>query len=213
MQEQLVGLHRASEMLGVTNVTLRNWDKEGKLKALKTPGGHRRWRLSDLLAFQGISPEDTSEKEELIAIYGRVSSHDQKQKGDLDRQVGRLATYCGKKKYKVAHTLQDVGSGMSDNRPRLNRLFKLVEDHSITKVVVEHKDRLTRFNFGVYERFFSSHGVMIECTEDKREKTYEQELVDDMISLMSSFSAKIYGKRSAENRRKKKEAAMKETVK
>lgn len=73
--------------------------------------------------------------------------------------------------------------------------------YAITKVVVEHKDRLTRFNFGVYERFFNSHGVVIECTEDKREKSYEQELVDDMISLMSSFSANFQktGKWSAEN--------------
>ena len=194
MQEQLVGLNQACEMLGVTDVTIRTWDKEGKLKAVKTPGGHRRWRLSDLQAFQGISQPETPDVEELIAIYGRVSSHDQKQKGDLDRQIGRLATHCNKKKYKVAHTLQDVGSGMSDSRPRLNQLFKLVETHAITKVVVEHKDRLTRFNFGVYERFFNSHGVVIECTEDKREKSYEQELVDDMISLMSSFSAKILRK-------------------
>lgn len=203
-----MGLHQACEMLGVTDVTIRTWDKQGKLKAVKTPGGHRRWRLSDIKAFQGIVSVEKPDVEELIAIYGRVSSHDQKQKGDLDRQIGRLATYCNKKKYKVVHTLQDVGSGMSDSRPRLNQLFKLVESHAITKVVVEHKDCLTRFNFGVYERFFNSHGVVIENTEDKREKSYEQELVDDMISLMSSFSAKIYGKRSAENRRKKKEAKL-----
>ena len=67
-----------------------------------------------------------------------------------------------------------------------------------------HKDRLTRFNFGVYEVFFLSHGVTVEWVEDNKSKTYEQELVDDMISLMSSFSSKIYGKRSAENRKKRK---------
>jgi predicted site-specific integrase-resolvase len=93
---------------------------------------------------------------------------------------------------------------MSSNRPRLKQLFKLVEDHAITKVIVEHKDRLTRFNFGVYERFFLSHGVTIEWVDSNKSKTYEEELVDDMISLMSSFSSKIYGKRSAENRKKRK---------
>jgi hypothetical protein len=74
----------------------------------------------------------------------------------------------------------------------------VISQAEITRVIVEHKDRLTRFNFGVYERYFHSHGVTIEYAEDAQNKTYEQELVDDMISLMSSFSAKIYGKRSRE---------------
>ncbi len=133
-----------------------------------------------------------------------MSSHEQKQKGDLDRQKTRIMEYAVKKKYKVAHVLEDVGSGMGSNRARLKKLFDLVENHEITRVIVEHKDRLTRFNFGVYERYFHSHGVTIEYAEDVQSKTYEQELVDDMISLMSSFSAKIYGKRSAENRKRRK---------
>lgn len=72
------------------------------------------------------------------------------------------------------------------------RRFQLVSNHQITQVVVEHKDRLCRFNFGVYQKFFESHGVAIELIEEVLPKSYEAELVEDMLSLMASFSAKIY---------------------
>lgn len=83
------------------------------------------------------------------------------------------------------------------------RLFQLVANHQITQVVVEHKDRLCRFNFGVYQKFFESHGVKIELIEEVLPKSYEAELVEDMLSLMASFSAKIYGKRSADRRKER----------
>lgn len=128
----------------------------------------------------------------------RVSSHDQKQKGDLARQKARVLEHCFNRKYNVEHILVEVGSALDDNRPKLMRLFQLVANHQITQVVVEHKDRLCRFNFGVYQKFFESHGVKIELIEEVLPKSYEAELVEDMLSLMASFSAKIYGKRSAE---------------
>lgn len=202
--DKLVNISQASDMLGVSTKIMRQWDNEGKIPAVRTAGNHRRYRISDIEKLQGIKHEEAAEKKEVIAQYSRVSSHEQKAKGDLDRQTTRLTKYCVEKKYHVSHILEDVGSGMSATRPRLKRLFDLVESHEITKVVVEHKDRLTRFNFGVYERFFASHGVVIEWVDSVQGKTYEQELVDDMISLMSSFSSKIYGKRSAENRKKRK---------
>ena len=99
------------------------------------------------------------------------------------------------------------GNTFFSQKRTLNRLFKLAIDRQISRIVVEHKDRLTRFNFGVFEVFFKSHGVEIEWAENVLPKSYEAELVEDMISLMSSFSARIYGKRSAENARKKREAA------
>lgn len=114
-----------------------------------------------------------------------------------------MLEHCFKKKYNVEHIFAEVGSGMSDSRAKLLKLFQLVANHEITKVVVEYKDRLTRFNFGVYQSFFESHGVVIECIEEVLPKSYETELVEDMISLMASFSAKVYGKRSAERRKER----------
>ena len=136
--------------------------------------------------------------------YCRVSSHDQKQKGDLERQSDRVVAHVARQGYKLVDALEEVGSGMSDTRPKLHRLFKLVDDHRVDVVVVEHKDRLCRFNFGFLQAYFQSHGVEVEWVEDVLGKSYEEELVEDMLSLMSSFSARIYGKRSAENRRKKR---------
>jgi len=203
--DKLVNVSQAAEMLGVSTKILRVWDNEGKVEAVRTAGGHRRYRISEIEKLQGIKHEEVKKPDkEIVAQYSRVSSHEQKAKGDLDRQTSRLTKHCADKDYHVKHVLEDVGSGMSSNRARLKRLFELVEAHEITKVVVEHKDRLTRFNFGVYERYFASHGVTIEWLDQGQSKTYEQELVDDMISLMSSFSSKIYGKRSAENRKRRK---------
>jgi len=153
---------------------------------------------------QGIE-RDGAERNH-VAIYARVSSQDQKQKGDLDRQKARLLEHCVAKEYKVRAVLVDVCSGMKAKRPYLKQLFKLVSEQKINRVVIEYKDRLCRFMFGVFEAFFNSHGVEIECVEEVFPKSFENELVEDMLSLLSSFSAKIYGKRSAENRRKKKEA-------
>ena len=88
--------------------------------------------------------------------------------------------------------------------PKLKTLFRLVIEKKIKKVVVEYKDRLTRFQFNVFAEFFGSHGIKIEVIGSAEDKTYEQELVDDIMALMASFSGKIYGKRSAKRRADKK---------
>lgn len=84
-----------------------------------------------------------------------------------------------------------------------HKLINLVISGKIKKVIVEHSDRLTRFNYKLVEVLFSSHGVKVECIEEVLGKTFEDELVKDMLTLMASFSAKIYGKRSHQNRKKK----------
>ena len=112
------------------------------------------------------------------------------------------------KKYHVVDTFDEVGSGMNEDRAKLKRLFKLVEEKKIDKVVVEHKDRLARFMVGFLHEFFASHDVEIEWMSEILGKSCEQELVEDILSLMSSFSNKIYGKRSAENRKARKIAKL-----
>lgn len=206
--EQLITISEAAKQLGVSIYALREWDKDGKLVAVRTAGKHRRYRQSDITRLQGLEPEEQNPNK--VCVYCRVSSQDQKQKGDLDRQKARLLEYCTEKEYKVEKVLVDVCSGMKAKRPKLKQLFKLVSEHRINKVVIEYKDRLTRFMFEVFEAFFNSHGVEIECVEEVFPKSFENELVSDMLSLLSSFSSKIYGKRSAENRRKKKEAEQKQ---
>ena len=206
MSHGLVSLKKAAEILGCGTSTLRTWDKNGSLVAVRTPGGQRRYRTEDLDKFQGIVKK-TSQKSEFVAVYSRVSSHEQKAKGDLDRQKGRLLEHCVKQGYSVTHVMEEVGSGMTDTRPKMLRLLELAVRGEIGRVVIEHKDRLARFNFNIFQKFFESHGVQVEWLENVLPKSYEAELVEDMVSLMSSFSAKVYGKRSAENRKKKKAEA------
>lgn len=148
-----------------------------------------------------------------VAVYCRTSSHEQKKKGDLERQMGRVLAYCVEQKYEVVEKYEEVSSGMNNVRPKLKRLFRLIEEKKIDKVVIEHKDCLCRFMFEFLVAYFKSHGVEIEWMSEVLGKTYEEELVEDMLALMSSFSNKIYGKRSAENRKARKLAEMAEKMK
>lgn len=200
---KLLSLKEVSKILNVSKLTLRQWDNCGKLKAIKTFGGHRRYNESDIQKLvHEILPEENKTKKP-VAIYGRVSSHEQKQKGDLDRQCQRLSEYCAKHKYSVDHIIKDVGSGLSDSRVGFLKLMNLVIGRKIGKVVIEHKDRLTRFQFEILVKFFDSYDVEIECLESP-DKDSEEEFVNDIMMLMASFSGKLYGKRSAKRRREKK---------
>ena len=182
--------------------TLRFWDETGRFNALRTKGGHRRYRESAIETLQGLVRDTRSDT---VVIYCRVSSHEQKQKGDLERQKLRVLEFCAKNKYRVECVFEEVASGLSESRPTLQRLFTLVTQRKISRVVVEYKDRLTRFLFGVFSSFFESYGVTIEWCEDVLPKSYEAEFVEDMLALLASFSAKIYGKRSAERRKKNRD--------
>ena len=131
MQDTLIGIKEAAELLNVSQDTLRRWDNEGKFKAVRQQGSHRKYRLSDIYTFQGKDFNEELDNEDVTCVYCRVSSHEQKQKGDLDRQKGRILDYCLKKKYKVDYVLEDVGSGMSETRCKLKKLFKLVQEKKI----------------------------------------------------------------------------------
>jgi putative resolvase len=198
---KLLTIKQASEYLNVSQDTLRKWDKSGKLNSLTTSGGHRRYLQEDLDKFIGIN-NFNKEDINIVATYSRVSSHEQKQKGDLDRQSQRLSEYCAKKKYNVGYIIKDIGSGLSDTRVGFIKLSNLVINKKISKIIIEHRDRLTRFQYSFIEMMYKSYGVEIIHIE-KNDVTQEEDLVTDIISLMASFSGKIYGRRSAERRKNK----------
>lgn len=205
---KLLTLKKVAESLGVDKTTLRLWDKSGKLKAIRTQGGHRRYKESDVLSLMGEKPT-SGDNENVVAIYARVSSGEQKQKGDLDRQKGRLWEYCREKGYSVDYVFEEVGSGLNDNRSKLMQMMKLAEERKISRVIIEHKDRLIRFNKNILIKYFNSHNVTVEWVSEVLPQSFESELVEDMLSLIASFSSKIYGKRSSENRKNKKKEKVK----
>ena len=200
---KLLTLKQASEYLNVSKETLRRWGKSGILIPITTNGGHRRYQQEQLDEYIGIS-KPTVETSDLVATYSRVSSHEQKQKGDLDRQSQRLSEYCAKKKLNVGYIIKDVGSGLSDTRNGFTKLSNLVIEKKITKIIIEHRDRLTRFQYNFIELMYKSYGVEIIHIE-KNDVSEQEDLVTDLVSLMASFSGKMYGRRSAERRKKNKE--------
>lgn len=199
--DRLLTLDETKNLLGVSKSTLQRWDREGRLVAQRTDGGHRRYRQSEIERLIGESSgEKRALKDVVVATYARCSTQDQKQHGDIDRQSARLFEYCAKKKYRVEYIIKDVGSGLNDRRKGFVQLCNLVVSGKINRVVIEHKDRLTRFQFNLIEFFFRSYGVTIEVT-GKKEHTEQEEFVNDMMMLIASFSGKLYSMRARENRR------------
>jgi len=203
--KKILKIKEVANLIGVTYKTLHRWDEEGKLPSLHMTKGTRRYDSELVGRFLGqYNPE--SIKDRPVCIYVRVSSHEQKQKGDLERQKNRMVEYCAKNGYKLDYILEDIGSGLSGSRPKLLKLFKLVEERKISKVIIEHKDRLTRFQFNVFEEFFGAFDVKIEYVDDGKNLPYEQEFANDIMALISSFSGKFYGKRSGERRKINKDS-------
>lgn len=203
---KLLTLKETETLLNVSKSTLQRWDKSGKLKALRTEGGHRRYKESEILKLIGIEETDGEDKQNsvIVATYARCSTSDQKSHGDIDRQSERLVEYSVKHKYKIEHIIKDMGSGLNDKRKGFVKLCKLVIDKKINKIIIEHKDRLTRFQYNLIEMFFNSYGVEIELV-DKKEYTEQEELVNDMMMLIASFSGRLYSARAKENSKKRKE--------
>lgn len=121
--------------------------------------------------------------------------------GDLDRQSQRLTEYCAKKGMLVTHILKEIGSGLNDNRSGFVKLTDLIIKQKVNKLVIEHKDRLTRFQFKFIKKMFESYGCEV-IVINGMDVSDTEELTADMISLLASFSGKFYGKRSAERRKK-----------
>lgn len=199
--DKLYNISKTAKILDVTQKTLRVWDKENKLKPILTSGGHRRYRESDINKFIGTI-QDNKQQTEICATYARVSSQKQKTSGDLDRQSQRLSEYCAKHNLYVEHIIKDVGSGLNDNRKGFNTLTNLIVNGKITKVIIEHKDRLTRFQFNFIEKMYNIFGCKIIVLEDKEDVSDAEDLTRDLMALLVSFSGKYYGKRSIKRRKK-----------
>jgi len=178
----------AARILGVAELTLYRWTKEGKIRAVRTPGGEYRYPESEIYRILGEQKPQNK-----AVIYARVSSADQKE--DLERQIEVLRKFAEKEGLEVLEIITDIASGLNGKREGLKRLFELVKNREIEKVLITYKDRLTRFGYELMEEFFKSYGVDIVCLY-KQSKTPHEELVEDLISIVTSFAGKLYGMRS-----------------
>lgn len=130
-----------------------------------------------------------------LGLYARVSSHDHK--ADLERQIARLSAWAAKAGHRVVRVESEIGSGMDGARLKVKRLLA---DPAVTTVVVEHKDRLGRMNVELIEAALSAHGRRLVVLDDGE---VEDDLVRDMVEVLTSFCARLYGRRSAKNRARK----------
>lgn len=138
-----------------------------------------------------------------VALYARVSSSEQK--SDLERQLARLVEFATKKKLSVTKTVSEVGSGLNGKR---TKLLRLLQDASIGTIVVEHRERLARFGTEFLEASLSVSGRKVVLIEDGELK---DDLVQDMLDVLTSFCARLYGRRSAKNRAKRALEAIEKT--
>ena len=190
----MLSIKEASEFLGVSIDTLRRWERNGKITSIRTEVGHRRYEKKELIKFK---KSDCCEHRITIA-YCRVSSSDQKE--DLQRQIETVSQYCIANGYQF-QVISDLGSGLNYNKKGLKELMELICSNRIERIVVNYKDRLIRFGFELIEHLCSIYNVTIEVINLTEDKTYEEELVEDVLSVITVFSAKLYGSRSHKSKK------------
>ena len=184
-----------TQMLGVTAQTLRNWDKEGKLKPTYIKSnGYRYYSEESILSY---TQERKTKKNLNVIGYARVSS--KKQTDDLERQVENIKQYMSTK-YQSYEVITDIGSGINYNKKGLLELIEKINKKEIDVIVVLYKDRLLRFGFELIEYFAKLNNVKIEIIDNTIDKTQDQELVEDLVQIITVFSCKLQGKRKGKTK-------------
>lgn len=176
-------------LIGRKTKTLQKWDREGKLKAHRAPNNRRYYTHDQYLAYMGLVAPESG----LTVAYARVSTV--AQKPDLANQIEALKTYCDTQSLKVDEWMQDIGSGLNYKRKQFNRLFEMVELGQVKRIVVAHRDRLVRFGFEWFEAFCERHHTELVVINGES-LSPEQEMVQDLLAIVSVFSARFHGLRS-----------------
>jgi putative resolvase len=172
----------------ITYKTAWKWFHNGQLPVRAT-----QLETGTILVFED-EPEKSSQDNSVV-LYCRVSGHDQKD--DLERQAERLKNFASAKGWTVRQTITEIGSGLNGKRPKL---LKLLEDKTATTILVEHKDRLTRFGFEYIDILLSGQNRKVVVADEEEQ---DSDIWQDFIDVVTSMCARIYGKRGARNKAKK----------
>jgi putative resolvase len=178
-------LSQYAKQQGISYRTALRWFRAGTIKGYQAPTG-----TIIVTEDETSSPVRRPEK---VAIYARVSSPERRD--NLERQAARLADYCVARGYQVAQMVKEVDSGVNDSR---SKLLTLLRDTSVTRIVVEHQDRLTRFGFHYIETLLQAQGRTIEVVNWAEND--KEDLVADLVSIVYSFTARLYGQRRAKRK-------------
>ena len=187
-EPKLLRISKAAHELGLHPFTVRKWIKQGKIRAIWV-GQEARVPRSEIERLVGKTDG------RLIVLYGRVSG--QGQQDDLETQLARLQAWAKVERAgKPNLVLSDIGSGLKAKRTQLQQLLKMVMEDQVTEIVITYPDRLTRFGQEYLQVLFESFGVTLTILEPGEGRTAEQELTDDLLALIASFSGRLYGMRS-----------------
>ncbi len=193
-----------AELLGVSVKTLQRWDRDGILKANRTPTDRRYYTYDQYLQFKGIQTDNDIRD---VVIYARVSTRNQKD--DLQKQVEFLKQFCNAKGIIVNQCIEDLGSGLNYNRKKWNLLLEEVMENKIKTIVISSKDRFIRFGYDWFEKFCEKFNAKIIIVNNEALSPNE-ELVQDIISILHEFSCRLYGLRKYKNQIKEDEEIAKE---
>ncbi|MCY4599160.1 MAG: IS607 family transposase [Acidobacteria bacterium] len=193
--QRFVGIGEAAEALGVSIDTLRRWEQTGKLTGERTPGGHRRYDLAKLRPELFRAEEEASRR---TIAYARVSSRDQRE--DLERQKQVLELYCARQGW-TFEVVSDLGSGMNYHKKGLKKLLDAIVEGSVGRLVVTHRDRLLRFGAELVFAICEAKGVEVVILNKGEDTSFEEDLAQDVLEIVTVFSARLYGSRSHRNRK------------
>ncbi len=184
-------LSQYAKKVGVTYRTAFRWWQNGDIKGYQLPSG-------TIVVTEGEERHESRTGQ--VVIYARASSHEHR--ANLERQAERLEDYCATKGYQVSRVVKEIGSGVNDNRAKF---LALLEEQRIHTIVVEHKDRATRFGFRYLDTLLKGQGRALEVVN--LEETNREDLLTDLVSIIYSFAARLYGQRRA---KRKTEAIVKQ---
>ena len=193
-----------AELLGVSVKTLQRWDRDGILKANRTPTDRRYYTYDQYLQFKGIQTDNDIRD---VVIYARVSTRNQKD--DLQNQVEFLKQFCNAKGIIVNQCIEDLGSGLNYNRKKWNLLLEEVMENKIKTIVISSKDRFIRFGYDWFKKFCEKFNTKIIIVNNEA-LSPKEELVQDIISILQVFSSRLYGLRKYKNQIKEDEEIAKE---
>ena len=190
IEKEILKPKDVAAILKVTTKTLIEWDKNGKLKAHRNINDRRYYTRDQINEFLCIENRISNK----IVIYARVSNNGQKD--DLKNQIEFLQEYADNKQYKIDDIITDIGSGLNYERKNWNRLLIDIENYKISKVIISFKDRFVRFGYSWFESYCKRYGCTIEVVNENTEyKSPEEEMIEDLISIIRVFSCRIYGLR------------------
>ncbi len=202
--KRLLHPKEAAYELGVSTKTIHRWDEAGKLRTVRTIGNQRRIPIEEIwrLRSQG-------KRAERCVLYARVSSARQEQDSHLARQTARLREAATSRGYEVVQMITEQASSLNERRKGMKKLLSLIGEQAVDVVLIEYPERLVRFGFGYLEQAFSWKDVRLEVLDPPKHQEPTEELIEDMLTIVTVFAGRLYGQR-AKGVRKRVETVLKE---